>query len=305
MKSRLWQWTIALGTGVALAACGGDDDVQRPNPTPTALPTPSGPVGGVERPAVVHVPESYDPDTPAPLLVLLHSYTVSGAVSETIFRFAPVAEERGFLYAVPEGLIDDFMDGPFWNATSACCDFDGSMPDDSAYLRRVIEDVIARWNVDESRIFTIGLSNGGFMGHRMACDHAGLVAGIVSIAGAPDIDASLCEPTHGVHVVNIHGTEDDIIHFDGGRFIGPYPGAVETVERWVELNGCGDPEPPETIDADRGNPGVETRITRYVEGCRPGGSVELWEMIGSGHYFTPTDEFREAIFDYFESHPKP
>jgi polyhydroxybutyrate depolymerase len=215
----------------------------------------------------------------------------------------PVAEERGFLYAIPEG-TKNRGGSPYWNATSGCCDFDRTNVDDSGYLRRVIEDVQARWNVDAKRIFTIGLSNGGFMGHRMACDHADLVAGIVSIAGATHADPSLCRPSQGVHILNIHGTADDVIRFGGGTFTGPYPGALETVQRWVTLNGCAAPEPGPTLDADARNPGAETTVTRYT-GCRPGGSVEFWEMAGSGHYFFATDEFRRVVVDYFFAHPKP
>jgi polyhydroxybutyrate depolymerase len=282
--------------GIHLAGCGNDDS--------SMAPVPTGPVGGEERPVEVFLPSNYDPATPAPLLILLHSYTITGAFAETSFRLRPIADERGFIYAIPEGLVDNFMGGPFWNSTSGCCDFDRSNPDDSGYLRRVIEDIIARWNVDRRRIFTFGLSNGGFMGHRMACDHSDLVAGIVSIAGATHDDPSLCQPSHGVHILNIHGTEDDIIHFDGGVFTGPYPGAVETVERWVDLNECGPPEPGPMIDADRSQPGAETRTTLYTEGCKRGGSVQFWEMVGAGHYFFPTDEFKQVVFDYFLSHPK-
>ena len=169
----------------------------------------------------------------------------------------------------------------------------------------MIRDIEVRWNVDRRRVFTIGVSNGGFMGHRMACDHADLVAGIVSIAGATDIDPSLCHPSQGVHILHIHGTADNVIRFDGGSFTGPYPSAPETVRRWVELNGCGAPEPGPMVDADASTPGAETRVTRYTEGCRPGGSVEFWEMIGAGHYFFPTAEFKRVVVDYFFSHPKP
>jgi hypothetical protein len=59
------------------------------------------------------------------------------------------------------------------------------------------------------------------------------------------------------------------------------------------------------VDADASVPGAETRVTRFVEGCRPGGSVELWEMVGAGHYFFPTAEFKRVVVDYFFSHPKP
>jgi len=266
---------------------------------------PEGPVGGEERPVEVLVPPDYDGRTPRPLLLMLHSFTISGEFAELVWQLGPVAAERGVLYAVPEGLRDA-NDHPYWNSTSACCDRDGVGVDDSAYLRRVIEDVQARYNVDERRIFTVGLSNGGFMGHRLACDHADLIAGIVSIAGAPDIDASTCQPSQGVHVWNIHATEDMVIRFEGGSFFGAYPGAFETVDRWLDHNGCsGVGAPGAPVDADATREGAETTVTRYDDGCVPGGSVELWEMQGSNHYFVPTADFRAALFDYIETHPKP
>ena len=300
-------------SGLVLAAllsgCGGHDNRDTsPTPTITAtatrtrVPTPSGPVGG-DRPVNVFVPSSYDPATPMPLVVLIHSFTINGAIAEAGFGLRPVAEQRGFIYAIPEG-TKNRNGSPFWNATSGCCDFDHSNVDDSGYLRRVITDIQARWNVDDRRIFTIGLSNGGFMGHRMACDHADLIAGIVSIAGATHAEPALCQPSQGVHILDVHGTLDDVIRFAGGAFTGPYPGALETVQRWVDLNQCGAAQPASPLDVDSRVPGAETKVTRYA-GCRPGGSVEFWEMTGSGHYLFPTDEFRRVIADYFFSHPKP
>jgi polyhydroxybutyrate depolymerase len=282
---------------LALAAAGCGD-------APAPAPAPTGPVGGEERPVPVFVPSSYDGSSALPLVLLLHSYSITGTFAAGVFGFAAVAEERGFVLAVPEGLVDR-RGSPYWNATSGCCDFDHSEVDDSAYLRRVIEDVQARWKIDAKRIFTIGVSNGGFMGHRMACDHADLVAGIVSIAGAIEIDPALCKPTDGVHILHVHGTEDSIIHFDGGSFTGPYPSAPESVERWLALDRCSESsEEGPLLDVDAFTPGPETHVTRWSE-CRPGGSVEFWVMDGADHYFVPTPEFKRVVVDYFLAHPKP
>ena len=267
-------------------------------------PPPEGPVGGEGRPVDVFVPTTYDGTAALPLVLLLHSYSIPGSFAVTAFGFRAVAEERGFLLAVPEGLRDR-TGSPYWNATSGCCDFDDSGVDDSAYLRRVIEDVQARWKVDARRIFTIGVSNGGFMGHRMACDHADLVAGIVSIAGATHLDPSLCRPSDGVHILHVHGTRDSVIRFEGSSFTGPYPSAPESVQRWIALNRC-DPEGEAgpQIDADTFAAGPETRSTVWRAGCRRGGSVEFWEMVGADHFFIPTADFKRIVADWFLAHPK-
>jgi len=263
----------------------------------------TGPVGG-DRPVEVVVPKGYDAAKPTPLVLLLHPYGGTGASSDAGFGLRALAAERGFLLAIPEGMVDR-RGRPFWNATAGCCDFDGTKVDDSAHLRRVIEDVQARWNVDDRRIFTIGFSNGGFMSHRMACDHADLIAGFVSIAGVMDADPKRCRPSEPVHVLQIHGTADDVIHFDGGSFTGPYPGAKETVRRWVEVDGCGEAKTQPPIDAHPGAPGNESKVTRWTEGCRPGGSVELWEMEGVGHSIPSRAVVKGRIGDWLLSHAKP
>ena len=138
-------------------------------------------VGG-DRPVTVHVPVSYSAAKPAPLLIMLHGYGSSGLEHEDYFHLGSAADARGVIYAHPDGTMDS--DGaPFWNATDACCDFDGTGVDDSDYLGALVASIKATVNVDPKQVFFIGHSNGGFMSYRMACDHADLVAGIVSLAG--------------------------------------------------------------------------------------------------------------------------
>lgn len=71
---------------------------------------------------LVQVPSDYQPTTPAPLLILLHGYTSSGAETEAILQFAPEADARGLIYAFPDGTQDP-LGNRFWNATDACCNF--------------------------------------------------------------------------------------------------------------------------------------------------------------------------------------
>ena len=82
-------------------------------------------------------------------------------------------------------------------------------------------------------------TNGGFMSHRMACDHAGRVASIASLAGATWYDPANCAPAAPVHALQIHGTQDGTIQYNGGTLFGnAYPGAQDSVESWVGYAGC-------------------------------------------------------------------
>jgi polyhydroxybutyrate depolymerase len=267
-------------------------------------------------PLTVRVPSSYDPQEPAPLVLSLHSYNGSAASQEVRMPFLPLVDEYGFLYVLPEGTVD-CAGNRFWNATDACCDFEGSGVDDAGYLIAIIDEIKLQLSVDDRRVYVAGFSNGGFMSYRMACEHAGVVAAIASVAGVTFLDPNLCSPSEPVHVLQIHGTSDQLVHYDGGCTTfdgfcfppGPYcgPGAVQTVETWAIYNGCSlDVEAGPNLDLVAGLPGAETAVTRYVSGCLPGGSAELWTIEDGGHGGPPfTLDAMRLIIEHLLAHPKP
>ncbi|MCP3905996.1 MAG: hypothetical protein GY715_20420 [Planctomycetes bacterium] len=256
-------------------------------------------------PVAVHVPPSYEPGTPIPLIILLHGYTNTGPEVEAWFQLTPLADEFGFLLLYPTG-TEDFL-GPFWNATDACCGF-GS-PDDSGYLRDLVEAVQAQYDVDPRRIHFAGHSNGGFMSHRMACDHADMIASIASFAGATFLNPADCTPSEPVHVLQIHGTADGTISYNGGciPFGACYPSAPVTASTWATYNACtltpDTSAPP--IDIDASIPGTETTVSRYAAGCSTGGSAELWTMNGGPHSPTFATDATRKIVEFLFAHPKP
>jgi polyhydroxybutyrate depolymerase len=286
----------------------------QPSPTPAAAATTIGTeVVGGDRPVVVRVPTSYDPNRPAPLLLQLHGYTSRGSEVDGYFGFAAVAEEPGVVIATPEGTTNAQGDR-FWNATDACCNFDRSTVDDVAYLAEVIAEIQAELSIDPERIAVVGHSNGGFMAHRMACERADLVTSIVSLAGATFADPADCRPSEPVSVVQVHGTADDVIRFDGAGPLspgtGPYPGAVTTAETWAANDGCG-PTPsvlPEPLDLDAGlevaSKEAETTVSEW-SGCDAGSTVQLWTIEGGGHVPALTPAFADAVIRFVAEHPRP
>lgn len=289
----------ALGS----SACSSAD----PEPAPPATkPLDLSPLGG-DRPVEPYVPASYDHGTPTPLVILLHGFGASGLLQELVFRLRDVSEARGFLYLMPDGTID--QDGKrFWNATDACCDRFGAGVDDVAYLRGLIEEAKERFSVDAKRVYLVGHSNGGFMAHRMACDEADLVAGIASLAGSTWLDPAKCKPSEPVGALQIHGTEDTSVLYEGqvGADGVGHPSAEETVARWASLNGC-DTTPDTSaapVDFSPDVDGPETTIERYA-GCEGGGAAELWAMVGERHVPGLNESFSPSIIDFFFAHAKP
>ncbi len=280
-----------------------------PAPSETATPQAELVVGG-DRRVTVHLPESYDAGRPAPLVILLHGYGSSGLGTDDYLRLARAADARGYVYAYPDGTIDrDY--NRFWNATDACCNFYKADVDDVAYLTDVIAEIQAKLAIDPKRIAFVGHSNGGFMSYRMACDQAGLVAAIVSLAGASFADPADCAPSEPVSVAQIHGTADDVIRYEGDRGAGrDYPGAEATAEAWATYDGCG--ETPSQlsakVDVDAalkvGADPAETSVSEWP-GCKSGATVQLWTIPKGGHAPTITASFADSVMDFLVDHPKP
>jgi len=298
---------LSLCTALVLVGCGGagqgdpDAEVVVDVVDPDAVVTDF--VAGGDRPATVHVPDAYDPREPMPLLLFLHGYGYTGDFYEEALNLTAQADARGFLYAHPTGTVD--QDGePFWSASSACCNFYGSDVDDSAYLLGLIDEVKATVNVDASRVLIMGHSNGAFMAHRLACDHADVISGIVTISG---VVSSSCAPSEPVSLLHVHGTADTTVAFGGGSLAAPYLSATDSTELWAALNGCNvtPREVPGLIDADRTISGAETTVTIYDERCNAGGYAELWTVAGGPHAIQPTAAFMDGAIDFMIDHPKP
>jgi polyhydroxybutyrate depolymerase len=282
----------------------GDDDAGTGEDA--GVPLESFVVGGA-RPVEVYVPSTLQAGTPAPLVFFLHGYGVTGAVMESYLNIRAEAESRGFLYAHPDGTLDQ-SDAPFWNASQACCDFLQTGVDDSTYLSSLIDEIAARVDVDESRIYFMGHSNGGFMSFRMACDHASRVAAIVSIAGAMMNDVDVCDPDDTVAALHVHGTDDDTILYSGATVQGvTYPGAVETAEKWASKMGCSTTGTPgdTALDLDLAVAGTETTSVAYDDGCDPGGASALFTIAGGSHTPTPSNRFIPTLLDFLFAHVKP
>lgn len=256
------------------------------------------------RPVDVIVPDDL-PDGPVPLVVVLHGYSGTADVQQQYFRFQDEAAVRGVILAYPDG-TPDRRDLQFWNATDACCNFFGSEVDDVAYLAAVVDHVRSLHTVDPKRIFLAGHSNGGFMSYRLACDRADLFAAVVSLAGATFGDPDDCAPSEPVSIAQVHGTLDEVIAYDGGDIIGnEYPSAAVTAATWAAYNGCDTAIEPlgDAIDVDRDLAGAETTVARFGD-CPSTGAVELWTIADGRHIPKLTDGFADAVFDFFDAHPK-
>ncbi len=259
------------------------------------------------RPYQVYVPKSYDASKPAALVLAFHGYgdNDDGPTLEKYFELEPLADTEGFLYVTPNGTKDK-SGQRFWNATDACCDFDTLRPDDVGYVRALVADVGKHHAIDPKRVYAVGLSAGGFFAHRLACDASDVFAAVVSQSGATYVDASKCKPTDPLALVEIHGTKDDTVLFDGGHMSygdvnTDYPSAHDTVAHWAGYDGCtgalADSGESRDVFAQ-----YKVGVSRYA--CTRG-AVELWTATDGVHAPAYSPNFAKTIWSFFAAHPKP
>ena len=283
---------IALATSLLLAA---------------ALPLHAQAVDAGRGDVPVTVPESYDEAAPAPLIVLLHGYSASGAGQDAYFGMSELADDYGFLFVAPDGMREAGGDrNRFWNGSDACCDFGPSGVDDVSYVLGLVDAVSEQWSVDPRRVYLVGHSNGGFMSHRIAYEHPDRIAAIASLAGAAQ-GGERPAPAGPVNILQIHGTADEVIEYGGGEINeARYPGARATVAQWARWNGCDrTARGREMRDLDASLPGYESGALAYVAGCAPGGQVMLWTISAGGHTPPLSESFTAQVVEWLYAHPKP
>lgn len=251
------------------------------------------------------IPSSYSKGTSLPLVVLLHGYGATGAMQESYMNFESVAETNKFILVYPDGTVDS-SGKQFWNATDACCDFFSAVADD-VYLLSILKEMESNYSIDAKRIYFVGHSNGGFMSYRMACKYPDRIAAIASLAGASYFKTTDCGAKSPVSVLQVHGTKDGTILYDGGQILGTsYPGAVASASQWATFNQCTQNAVTRStkFDLEPNITGDETSVTAWTN-CQNSSEVELWTMEGAAHIPTLKSTFATKIWEFFAAHPKP
>jgi polyhydroxybutyrate depolymerase len=249
-------------------------------------------VGTTARTALVHVPASYDPTVPTAVVVDLHGLGGNGPMEEGLTSADVKADAVGFISVHPNGATTIGS----WNAGGCCGTAPSENIDDIGFMKQLVDDLDAKLCVDDARVFAMGMSNGGYMSHRIGCELADRFAAIGPVAGG--IAVSPCSPSRPVPVFAIHGNADPLVQYSFGQ---------QSADAWATGNGC-------TTTATTYQHGVVTCVTRG--GCTAGADVVFCTVDQGGHQWpggetlpllgnnTTDINATDAIWTFFAAHPK-
>ena len=227
---------------------------------------------GVVREYLLHVPGSYDPATPTPLVISLHAAGLWPAAQREASGWNRVAEREGFIVVYPSGVSGE---GPrVWEANGGA-----DLARDVRFIADLIDTLSAAWNIDPARVYADGISNGGGMAFALSCTLSDRIAAVGMVAPALFLPWRWCPDPRPVPVMVFHGTDDRTTPYHGGPSWVSRGRNFQGIPRWVadgaRKNGCA-PDPVESR--------VSAEVTRRAyTGCADDAAVVLYTIHGGGH----------------------
>lgn len=318
--SRSMRVFAALAVAVVLAAgcsdppprapaLGADDQLSGAFDGEFSLP------GVRDRAYRVHLPPSYDPATPIPVVVALHGggsnslgallLTCKSGKLDDDSCLTSLADREGFAVIAPDGFPNPiFTDRRTWNAGGdgvelqcvsgeACA----NASDDLAFFDTLHEELLRAINVDTARVYATGMSNGAAMAHRLGCERSDRFAALAPVGGGNQFAAwKTCTVSRPVSVLGIHGGEDPCWAFEGGatgcaQEDGKLKVSIpDTMDGWAERGGCTGEVVTTTFDDEDG---LETTLEDHT-GCLDGAEVQLMFTPGAGHTWPGGYQYLDA-----------
>jgi len=234
----------------------------------------------VYRSYIAYIPAIYNSSYSTPLLFNLHGRTGTalGAMYQADFR--DIADSANFIIVHPQGLLDSAGD-THWNVGQ-------SAVDDIGFLNSLYSYIVSNYNINLDKVYSAGMSNGGYMSYYLACNMSDKIAAIASVTGAMGPYTQLtCNPMHPTPVLEIHGTEDTIVSFNA---------MIPGILYWRDYNNCNLIADTTIIqDLVLGDFSTVKHIV-YNNGAN-GVTSELFKVIGGEHTW-PGSSFSIGITNY-------
>jgi polyhydroxybutyrate depolymerase len=250
-------WALPGAAEETVNPCG-----QAPTPGNSQIAVSSG---GVERTAILHIPAAAA-GRRLPVVIGLHG--AGGKFFESYSGFSVLADAEDFIAVYPNPIYGE-NGHTSWDIAS---NLPGGGPD-VQFLANLLDYLESNLCVDASRVYAAGVSNGGGLAARAACELSSRFAAIASIAGGYK-SLPTCQPGNPVSIIEVHGTSDAVVPYNGSS-----PNGAGAVRPWLSMWG--------ERDACQGQPTVSRiapRVERYDwTGCAGGSAIEHIEIFGGAH----------------------
>ena len=232
---------------------------------------------GLARPVIVHFPPSRAGQTGLPVVFVLHGWgLMAEEMADSVTRFHELGDSVGFITVYPEGVDlhwnSGIGDNPGWPAPKV---------DDVGFISKIIDSLISRFGIDTQRVYSCGMSNGGFMSFKLASQLSNRIAAIASVVGVMTTStATNYSARRPVPVMMMHGTADASVPYDGG--VAGWYSVNQTMKFWITMNNC--LQPPDSSFLPDLDPSDQSTVVRYRY-FSPFNSSEvvLFRIIGGGH----------------------
>lgn len=233
--------------------------------------------GGLWRKYRLYVPAIYSSTIATPLVFNFHGLGSNALQQQVYGNFMPIADTANFLIVHPEGSLQ--FGTQFWNVGVF------STPNDIAFVKDLLDSLKAIYTIDEDAVYTTGMSNGGIMSYYLTCNAPNIFAAMASVAGTNlRIWFNTCLPALPVPVMEIHGTNDATVPYEGANsaLYGSFIPIDSVMLKWRAINQC-NAQPqitnlPDVSSLD-GCVAVHYKWTQGLDNS----SVELYKITGGGH----------------------
>ncbi len=252
---------------------------------------------GETREFILYVPSSYNGNEALPLFLNFHGFggTASDFMDWTDMR--DLAEQENFILVYPQGTL---LEGyPHWNSALPSAE-NKSSADDFGFVEMMIDEIAAAYNVNTNRVYAAGYSNGSFFSYALACYRSDLVAAVGSVSGTMAGIIPDCEPTHPTSMINIHGTLDGVVPYNGGS---GYSSVEDVMNYWIDFNDTETAPTTSTINSS----GTTIEHFSYANG-NGGTEVAHYRVNGGEHVWFEADfdgsSTGQLIWDFVSRYDK-
>lgn len=230
--------------------------------------------GGITRTYSFYVPVSYIPGQAVPLVLNLHGYTSNGSQQSIYGNFKPIADTANFIVVHPDGTIDQMTSQRYWNFGIF-----GSTVDDLGFLEALIDTISAHYTINPNRVYSTGMSNGGYMSYYLACQ-SNKFAAVGSVTGSMSVPMyNSCTSSNPIPTIQIHGTNDPTVPYSGNSTSKP---VEDVVLFWADKNACNLTPVITSVPNTNTTDGATAERYLYAGGTN-GHTVEFFKVTGGGH----------------------